>query len=371
MAIYNKEYNELIFGQHEIIDFSNLPPALKILILPRTFNQQIKENSLPITLEVLVFGSDFNQKIRQNVLPPNLKVIVFGDFFTQKLEENTIPKNLKMLKFGFRYREIIKKNILPDTLEILDMDNYFTIQQYPTGLKKFIFRDHVYTSGEKKIFDLKVLPENIEFLDFMFCYGNLSNFNFGKLKILKIGYDHLKSIKELPSTLKYLEIYGNDSIDTVDTFDLLDCSILPLNLEYLVLTSFLTLKNNKNFDSVALLQEKLHKLKYLSIDGHKEQLNILNNLPTDLSTIKFTNLNTEIINLPINIKKIYLANNSKIQYLKKIPFDCDVINYKNNIEIIENYLINNKSSLPDSSDVIFNNIKNLDNIAMQYYFTRY
>ena len=368
MPIYNEKYNELIYGRDEIIKFSDLLPTLKILILPACFNEAIRIYSLPESLEILIFGSNFNQKIGQNVLPTNLKVLVFGDCFTQQIEKNTIPLNLKILKFGFRYKENIKKNILPDTLEMLYVDNYINIEKYPTGLKKFVFKDRCYNSWKKPVFDLQVLPENIEFLDFLFWFGDLLNYDLNKLnklKILKIGHEHLNCIKKLPQNLVYLEIYGTDSDD--DILDLVNYNILPPNLEYLVLTSFLTFSNIKNCDNGTLIQNSLQKLKYLSIDGHKKQLNILNNLPIDLSIIKFTDLKTEINNLPINLKEIQLTNNSNVKYLKKIPFDCNVINYQSNIEIIENYLVNTKYSIPTCSNLISNNILILDNIRMQYY----
>ena len=120
---------------------------------------------------------------------------------------------------------------------------------------------------------------------------------------------------------------------------------------------------------IIMFQDILQNLKFLSIDGTNEQLNILNNLPSNLSVIKFTNLNTIIDNLPTNLKEIYIFSDSQRKYLQKIPFDCNVIIYKDTTQIIENYLLNSTFTLTSEPTSILKNIIDLDDIGLQYYST--
>ena len=273
------------------------------LILPNKFNEELKENEFSESLRALIFGDDFNQEIKKNILPANLLVLVFGDGFNKKLNKDILPANLKMLELGFGYSAKIDDYALPKKLEILII-NYQTFNS------------------------LIVLPKTLKYLE-----------------ILETGYNRQFAVDEI--------IY----------------ELIPDFLEYLVLNlSTITFKN-KNISSKnygILLQEKFKNLKYLSIDGNNKQLNILNNLPLNLFVIKFTDLGVQLTNLPFNLKEIYLIGELDKNFVEKIPFGCDVIIYKNNIlyknnaNVIKNYLeilTHSSTSYPDS---IFNNILKLD-----------
>ena len=378
MVIYNIEYNELIFHNGDKINFNLLPSTIKILRLPDIFNEKLEEGLLPESLEVLVFGCYFNQQINKNILPANLKVIIFGNNFNQILEKYTLPANLQILKI-FNYTQPIKKNVLPKNLKILEMENTHitVIESFLENLKKIMF----YSTS---IDDLNILPKGIEFLILKIIGTHSINLNLPNLKILKIGSPYFNIFGSLPPTLKYIEFFEDNS---VDDFYLMNCwrdanykkipyKNFPCDLEYLVLNdNIVTFENNNDEknkdildnDNIIDFQDKLKNLKYLSIDGQRNQENILNNLPTNLSIIKFTNLKIEINNLPISLEEIYLERDSDIQYLKKIPFGCTVHTTKKDVEIIENYLINSKYTLPQHPKSILNNILNLDDIGTQYY----
>ena len=380
MVTYDKEYEELTFEKEETVHLNLLPSTLKILVFPDEFNEELKEDDLPKTLEVLVFGKRFNQKIKKYILPASLKVLIFGDDFNQMLDEDTLPENLQMLKFGFWYGENgekIEDNVLPKNLKILQTNKCITdVKKFPENLKKFIFYDSV--NSEKDTFDLNTLPKSTEFLDLNFVYGRFINLNLPKLKILKIRPINFNYLDNIPETLNYIEITDDDSYDDYDSADhweYVNYKKFPSNLEYLVFNDNIVTFEDENEDkdnNIEIFQKKIQNLKYLSINGSEEQINILNTLPMDLPIIKFTKLSTEINNLPINLKEIYLNNNYEKIYLKKIPFDC-VVYVKNayDIEIIQNYLVNSKYPYSGHPKLISNNILNCDDIGIQYYSIKY
>ena len=312
------------------------------------------------------------------MLPPNLKVLVFGRGFNKEFEKNVLPDNLQILNLD-RYTHVIKKNILPTNLKILLMTTNMNIDKYPQHLKKIVLTNPELRKfgSTKPIFNLSVLPENIEFLDLKIFEGSLSNFIFQKLKILKIMSRNFNILTWLPETLKYIEIYSSttDWNDEEEAyyFESVNYKIFPSSLEYLILgKNKITFENNENSDNdnITLFQEKLQNLNYLSIDGHTDQLNILNNLPVNLSVIKFTKLETMIDNLPTNLKEIYLEDNSQRKYIKKVPYDCNIIISDAEIEIVDNYLINSTyTQTKPHPDSILNNLINLDDIGIQYYST--
>lgn len=75
------------FNQH----VNNLPPSLKILILPNEFNQPVE--NLPCAIEILQFGKDFNNSV--DFLPNSLKELYLGENFSQSLDN--LPNCIKFL----------------------------------------------------------------------------------------------------------------------------------------------------------------------------------------------------------------------------------------------------------------------------------
>ena len=264
-------------------------------------------------------------------------------------------------------------------MKILQIDNtdISIIEKYPDNLKKFIFTRINFNYCENlKIFDLSVLPKSIEYLHFDFPNAHFINFNLPNLKILKIGRTNLDFCGLLPPTLKYLEISEsveeiNENVEEISINHPINYNFFPPDLEYLVLNNnVVTFKNEDIDDNVLNFQEKIQNLKYLSLNGHEGQENILNNLPMNLPVIKFIVLepDIQIDNLPINLKEIYVGHDVSIQYLKKIPFGCCVhVIKRDEVEIIDNYLINSKYTLTQHPKSISNNILNLDDIGIQYY----
>lgn len=72
---------------------SHLPPSLKHLILPNSFNQQISFYDLPCALTHIKFGSKFNKKLHD--FPPTITHLTFGADFNKPLP--LLPPSLVFL----------------------------------------------------------------------------------------------------------------------------------------------------------------------------------------------------------------------------------------------------------------------------------
>jgi len=397
---YDETLNEIRYKFNKV-DFKTIPSNLKIIILPDGFDEVIEKNSLPETLEVLIFGKSFNQKIKGGILPKNLKVLIFGDLYDHQLNKNTLPKKLKILSLGSKYKQEIDIETIPKNLEVLEMHNYYNKNIVKHLLNLKILR--IYDSNDY-ILNLNKLPKSIEFLDLRSIKDieHKLDLEMPNLKILKIDgnvSNNLNDLDILAPNVKFIELYNNLTNNFVNV------KIFPKDLEYLILNSnyiepgynvnfeyynmSLGTKyiNNDNYinnnddniyddietifekDEVKLFQEKIKKLKYLSLECNSYDKFLLNNLPNDLETIKFKNLDFEVNNLPITISNIYLIGNINIEYLSKIPFGCVI--HKNVGEkkiIINGYISNNHPYDIMYDDTIMDiHLKNLDSIGYQYY----
>jgi len=392
---YDETLNEIRYKFNKV-DFKTIPLNLKVLILPDGFDKAIERNSLPETLEVLIFGKSFNQKIKNDILPKNLKVLIFGDSFVQPLNKNTLPKKLKILSLGSKYKQEINIETIPIDLEVLEMHNNHNKNIVKHLLNLKILR--IYDSGDYVV-NFNKLPKSIEFLDLRNIKDIKCNLDLEmpNLKILKIDanvFNNLDDLDIIARNVKFIELYNNFTNNFVNV------KIFPKDLEYLVLNSnyiepgynpnceyqniSFDKKYNDNIDNnnvnddtdymfekeeVKLFHEKIKNLKYLSVECNSYHKFLLNNLPNDIETIKFKNLEFEVSNLPITISYIYLKGNINIKYLPKIPFGCVI--HKNIGEkkiIIDGYIANDHSYNIMYDDTIMDiNLKNLDSIGCQYY----
>ena len=65
--------------------------------------------------------------------------------------------------------------------------------------------------------------------------------------------------------------------------------------------------------------------------GTSEEEFILNNLPVNLETIKFTNLQMSINKLPTSLKKIIIDDENKKYLITWVPLKCEITVYDDNI----------------------------------------
>ena len=162
------------FNPHDFNIPQKLPESIEKLILPLSFNREIK--SLPKNLKTIILGSKYNKVIKCN-LPKSLKslgfsqhynqktsirsegieTIQFGKEFNQKIEH--LPQSLKILRFGSRFNQ--KINNLPNGLKTLVFATDFNqkIDNLPDSLEKLVF-------GKRFNQPLPKLPKNLRHLEF-------------------------------------------------------------------------------------------------------------------------------------------------------------------------------------------------------------
>ena len=151
---------------------------------------------------------------------------------------------------------------------------------------------------------LKSLPSEI---------GNLIN-----LKKLILEYNDLKNLPiEIGNltNLKELNLHFNQ------------LTILPPEIGNLMSLEILILHDNK----ITSLPKEILKIKeYLEID---ETSYDINNLDYDCEILIFMDLRTDLINLPIGLKKIYLDEDWIYGITKpniELPFGCEILLFKKN-----------------------------------------
>ena len=138
--------------------------------------------------------------------------------------------------------------------------------------------------------------------------GNLLN-----LKCLNLRHNQLTSIpKEIGKLLSLEKLFlENNKLTTI-----------PKELSNLKNLYFLGLIfNNLRIIPVELLEIK--QILYIDETSYK-----INNLDDDAEILIFSNLETEITNLPICLKEIWLYE-AIINYNIKLPFYCNIIYYDN------------------------------------------
>lgn len=225
--IHNLNYSfnplkKLIFNAASFYndELNNLPNELIMLTLGNLFDRSI--DLLPTNLQQLIFTecSRFNRSVDN--LPNSLCHLHFGLEFNQTLDNlpnslchltvsyhmnrsiNNLPCNLVFLDLGYHFNQSICN--LPQKLIWLKFSRCFNsninMNILPNNLKILIF-------GNKKVsFLLNKLPNNLTHLlfehssEFNMPLNNLPN----NLTHLSLGYCYSCELKNLPPSLKYVQI---------------------------------------------------------------------------------------------------------------------------------------------------------------------
>jgi hypothetical protein len=160
------------------------------------------------------------------------------------------------------------------------------------------------------------LPSTITHLQFGWKFNQPVNNLPSSITHLKFKYDFNQQIDNLPNSLISLSLRGdfNQQINH-----------LPDSLKFLNICS--------DFDqSVNHLPKNLECLGFDSVIP-------MNDIPSHISTIKIIFYpgeqdNGYIDNLPSTIKKIIVNDITKIHYITKIPFGCEIVEEKIDNELI-------------------------------------
>lgn len=242
-------------------------------------NKELFAYQLPYNLTDLYFGKDFNKEVRQGVLSNSITKIIFGQNYNQRILPNALPSNLKFLQFDSGFTHMINVELLPKNLTHL-----------------------IFKGGYHYQITHNTLPKNLIQLSFSYNRYEINEYVLpNSLTHLKLGYDYNYEFKKnvLPEKLVYLELGGIYS---------------------------------------HILKEVPSTLKTLYIYGSKDNELVINNLPNVIEKIIFYNLEVPITYLPISIKYIQLICYSSLtfKYLNKLHVNYKVID-KLNKEITNNF----------------------------------
>jgi hypothetical protein len=203
-------------------------------------------------------------------------------------------------------------NNLPSSITHLTLGHHFnnSVELLPPNLK-FLMFGHNFNES------VNSLPDTITHLFFGYRFNKPVNSLPKNLLHLTFGNCFTKSVKCLPSTITHL-IFGNSFNGTVNK--------LPSTITHLALGSSFNREVNGDL---------FINLKYLSFYSKTK----INNIPTNVDTLKIyffqeSARNCYIENLPITIKKILINDIGKIEYIKKIPFGCEVVEIKHSYNFV-------------------------------------
>jgi hypothetical protein len=336
--IYKEETKAFTIGKNFkcLLKKEMFPKDILILNIENP-DTQIRKGIMTNTIEEIYFCDKHSIKIDSGSFPSSLRKLVLGNDYNNYFQQMTFPKKLKELHLGKKYEKELM--YLPENLEILKIQNVKTIinkNTIPAKLKKLIL-DSNNAPTQKNI---SFIPNTVEHLE-LFKKGEcLAIYDLSflcELSILKLNYKDYKNIVKLPENIKYLEIYNN-----LGDYKFIRTGILPNKIEYLVLHSLSLFPKDIYYENDEIIytqeimeefNEKLKNLKYLSLSGVNEEDFILNNLPSNLETIKFSNLKIAINKLPTSLKKIIIDDQNKKYLITCIPPECEIATVDDDIFI--------------------------------------
>ena len=234
------------------------------------------------------------------------KKIIFNNGFDEPINEILFADHIESIKFGYWFNQ-----------DISDVE-------WPKSLKKLVF------TGEFN-HPIDELPDTINILE------------------LSDGFNC--PIKKLPPLLKKI-VFGNNFNQQLDNI------VIPSSLETIIFgDSFDNSLNNIIFPDDLI---ELHLGKSFNSVG-------LESLP-NVQILKILNINKNILNLPITLKKLIImpAHN---KFIEKIPFGCiieNINNINNQIDEDKQTLIKNKN-IKKELDVELCNATNSNNNGFLHY----
>jgi hypothetical protein len=268
---------------------------ITVMKFPMYYKKRHVKQINKVNPDILIFDDCFITSVDEFIFPDSIIYLDFGKRFNKSLKNVSLPKYLKKLKFGDKFVQSLDYVKLPDKLEILEFGNNYQVSlfsvKFPDSLQEIILNDSF--NHSLPFF----LPKKLE-------------------KIVLGGYfDYSLNTFIIPENLKYLRVNG--SITNKVLFDK-----LPQGLKSLEVVNNLDFNMNNLPDSIEELI-----------------INMLDNNANFPPNMHFKNTNfgcisiTEQTNLPFGLTKIKLSHASLVDYIKKIPFDCKLVDM-NDQEIV-------------------------------------
>lgn len=281
---------------------------IKVMKFPPYYSKKDIKKITKVNPDILIFDDDFFTPIDNFIFSDSIVCLEFGKRFNKSLTHIDLPKYLKKLKFGEEFTQSLDYVKLPEHLEVLQFGKKYQVSlfsvKFPDSLLELILSDDF--NHALPFF----LPKNLEKI----VLGKLFNYSLNTFVV--------------PQNLKYLQINGSISNKTL--FEL-----LPQSLKCLEIV------NNLDFDMINLpdsLEELVIDIQPLN-PFYNSTLNV-GNVGNAGNVVNVENSESAIIkeqtNLPFGLKKLKISHTSLINYIKKIPFDCVVVNMKNQVVVLEN-----------------------------------
>jgi hypothetical protein len=247
---------------------------------------------------------DFNEELCD--LPPNTKIITFEDSYNKnkisifnkqvghkECEDSSCPRNLPNsithLTFGTCFNRRVDN--LPNSITHLTFGDDFNqpVNNLPNSITHLTFGFFFDQPVDK-------LPNSITHLTFGTCFNrpvdNLPN-SITHLSF-EVGDEFNQPVNNLPNSITHLTV-GFEFNQPVDN--------LPKSIKELAFYSGYKIKGN--------IPENIENI-YIIFSGYEDEHNLI------------------FDNIPCHIKQIKINNRSKINYLKKIPFGCKVVDDNDN-----------------------------------------
>lgn len=250
------------------------------------YNSSLKKFIFSENTKTIIFNGKYNMCFCGVIFPSGLEELQLLGDFNQPINCMEFPKNLKSLKFGNKYEQP------------------FNDIKFPDNLEKIIF----YNVIDKISGDIK-LPKNLKEITF----GNYIETNI----ILPIG------VKKITFDL------APDDYIQCDPDYILEKVIVPDNIDQIIF--------NNGHSNVSKLKFPPN-VKQINFYGYFN--NFLDDLPVNLEILCLWQIYTPIINLPINLKKIFIINAITLEQIKKLiklPFGCVIYKlrceYENKIHV--------------------------------------
>lgn len=255
----------------------SLPTCLKELIITGNQNYCEGMNNLPIGLKVLHCSSFYSQVLKN--LPQELCEIKTGLFNMFDVNTFNNMSKLKKMTLGYERNEhsytitSFDLELIPDTIEELEFGGLFNqnVTHLPSKLKKLKFGFNFDIN-----IDYSVYPDTLEELIFGYKY-NCAIYSYPpNLKYLEFGRNYSQPLLNLPNGLKHLKL--NERFNA-------KIKSLPENLEILEFDEYATYCHN-----ILCIPNSTHTI-ILS-----KYFKGLINIPIGLKKITYSKLNTNISN---------------------------------------------------------------------------
>jgi hypothetical protein len=261
----------------------------------------------------IVFASYFNDYIGKDFFPEYVEKIIFG-------------YKSNITNFDYQLNQMIWEEDLISDDNSFSKFNSKSINNFGsnTNIKWIIFpQDSTFNQN------LSSLPPNLEFLS--------------------LGNSYTKSLSNLPNTLKYFILATQHYIPSIIN--------IPDEIKYFGLKT-----------SNDMILNKLPKsTKYINLDTWRYNNVVIGNnqvldlLPDGIEVLKLNcSYNSELKNLPTNLKKLFISNLCTFDTLSKLPGSLELL------DICFSHIIHNN----DYSSSYFSNLpNNLKNLKIKTYFS--